>query len=112
MTPYSVNQMTRFSAEQGCSAFRRQRKRLHFGEDGNDSLNGDDGDDSLRGEAGDDSIVGHAGMTRQGGAGLDTIIGGAGNDLLEGDFELGIVAENDDVVRGNGGNDTLVSGRD
>lgn len=106
-----------------------------YGGDGNDILNGGDGVDQLRGQDGDDTLNGGAGNdTLIGGAGADSFEGGAGIDrviyvgsatgvtvnlanvsMSTGDalgdtfsnVELIYGSSLDDIIIGDGGNNTL-----
>ncbi len=76
------------------------------GRAGNDIINGDNGNDRIEGGAGDDTI--------DGGYGSDTILGGRGTDVIKSGFnarlidnELVNATETLDIIRGQGGEDTL-----
>jgi Ca2+-binding RTX toxin-like protein len=74
---------------------------LHFGEGGNDLIQGGGADDRIDGGEGDDRLGGGSGQDRlEGGDGADFIDGGDGNDVLDG-------GAGDDVLQGGAGNDIL-----
>jgi Ca2+-binding RTX toxin-like protein len=89
---------------------------------GNDTLNGGDGSDFLYGHDGNDTLNGDSGRdylyagdgndTLNGGDGIDLLYGGSGNDQLFGekgdDFFYYSVADGDDVIQDNSGNNTVV----
>ena len=91
---------------------------------GDDTVNGGDNRDTIEGRAGDDILNGDAGNdTIEGGAGDDTIDGGYGSDVIRGgrgddeifggfgarliDDELVPATDKTDIIRGEGGEDTL-----
>ena len=81
------------------------------GGNGADQLEGGDGNDEIAGAEGDDVLVGNAGSdTIRGNAGGDVVHGGDGNDFVGGGTAIGIfgVADGEDSVYGDGGEDTFV----
>jgi Ca2+-binding RTX toxin-like protein len=84
-----------------------------FGQNGNDALVGSKGDDNLYGGEGHDWISGDDGNDYLSGeAGYDSLNGGFGSDLLtgglDGDYLDGGNDNTNDILYGDGGNDTFV----
>ena len=91
-----------------------QGRDVLSGGDGDDRLNGGTEADSLHGGAGNDALMGWFGDDMlYGGAGADALMGGAGNDHIDGiaqENPQDPLAERQDYLNGDAGNDTIVAG--